>query len=101
MALRLRTACVRGAGRRYMAENGWHRVDPSDLPEEGRVRGVIVDGRSVALSRCGARLGALENRCGATGIHVTHRDQLPEAMTRLFSTPGPALLCVEQDAELL
>ncbi len=39
--------------------------------------------------------------CGATGIRVTARDQLDEAMSALFSAPGPALLCVEQDAELL
>jgi thiamine pyrophosphate-dependent acetolactate synthase large subunit-like protein len=39
--------------------------------------------------------------CGATGIRVERRDQLDEAMQRLFATEGPALLCVEQDAELL
>jgi pyruvate oxidase len=39
--------------------------------------------------------------CGATGIAVTHRDQLDDAMTALFAASGPALLCVEQDAELL
>src|SRR5436305_899126 len=48
-----------------MAE--WHRVDPTDVPADGRVRSVTVDGRSVALSRCGARLGALENRCPHQG----------------------------------
>ncbi|HEV8558414.1 MAG TPA: thiamine pyrophosphate-binding protein [Actinophytocola sp.] len=47
--------------------HGWHRVDPSDVPGEGRVRSVVVDGRTVALSRCGARLGALENRCPHQG----------------------------------
>ncbi|HET9256629.1 MAG TPA: thiamine pyrophosphate-binding protein, partial [Pseudonocardiaceae bacterium] len=50
-----------------MAENGWHKVDPADVPEDGRVRSVVVDGRTVALSRCGARLGALENRCPHQG----------------------------------
>ena len=50
-----------------MAENGWHRVDPADVPDDGRVRSVTVGGRSVALSRCGARLGALENRCPHQG----------------------------------
>ncbi|MGH3521641.1 MAG: thiamine pyrophosphate-binding protein, partial [Mycobacterium sp.] len=39
--------------------------------------------------------------CGATGIRVTSRDQLDEAMSALFASDGPALLCVEQDAELL
>ena len=29
------------------------------------------------------------------------RDQLDDAMRRLFAADGPALLCVEQDAELL
>lgn len=48
-----------------MAE--WHRVDPTDVPADGRVRSVTVNGRSVALSRCGARLGALENRCPHQG----------------------------------
>lgn len=45
----------------------WHRIDDGDLPGEGRVRSVVVDGRSVALSRCGDRLGALENRCPHQG----------------------------------
>ena len=39
--------------------------------------------------------------CGATGIRVTRRDELDDAMTALFAATGPALLCVEQDAELL
>jgi len=39
--------------------------------------------------------------CGATGIKVTAREQLAEAMARLFATDGPALLHVEQDAALL
>ncbi|HEY7595138.1 MAG TPA: thiamine pyrophosphate-binding protein [Actinophytocola sp.] len=50
-----------------MSENGWHRVDPADIPAEGRVRSAIVAGRSVALSRCGTDLGALENRCPHQG----------------------------------
>jgi len=45
----------------------WHRVDPADVPAEGRVRSVTVDGRTVALARCGAGLGALENRCPHQG----------------------------------
>jgi len=45
----------------------WHRIDDDDLPEEGRVHSVVVDGRSVALSRCGDRIGALENRCPHQG----------------------------------
>ena len=50
-----------------MNGDGWHQVEPSDVPEEGRVRSVVVDGRTVALSRCGHRLGALENRCPHQG----------------------------------
>jgi thiamine pyrophosphate-dependent acetolactate synthase large subunit-like protein/nitrite reductase/ring-hydroxylating ferredoxin subunit len=45
----------------------WHRVDPTDLPDEGRVGSLVVDGRPVALTRCGGRLGALENRCPHQG----------------------------------
>ncbi len=44
----------------------WHRIDPVDVPDEGRVRAVTVDGRSIALSRCG-RLGALANHCPHQG----------------------------------
>ena len=40
--------------------------------------------------------------CGATGIQVDRAaTQLDDAMTELFAADGPALLCVEQDAELL
>ncbi|NUR97575.1 MAG: Rieske 2Fe-2S domain-containing protein [Kribbellaceae bacterium] len=45
----------------------WHRVDEVDVPADGRVRSVVVDGRSIALARCGARLGALENKCPHQG----------------------------------
>jgi hypothetical protein len=53
-----------------MDTGGWHRVDPVDVPDEGRVRSVTVDGRTVALARCGARLGALENRTVDVGNHA-------------------------------
>jgi pyruvate oxidase len=46
---------------------GWHRVDPREVPEDGRVGSLVVDGRPVALTRCGGRLGALENRCPHQG----------------------------------
>src|SRR5215216_1549544 len=55
------------AGRRYMAGDGWHRIDPVDVPDDGRVRSVVVDGRTVAMARCGARFGALDNRCPHQG----------------------------------
>ena len=45
----------------------WHPVAPQDVPDEGRVRSVTVDGRSIALTRCGGRLGALENHCPHQG----------------------------------
>ena len=38
-----------------------------DVPDEGRVRSVVVDGRSIAMTRCGGRLGALENHCPHQG----------------------------------
>ena len=43
----------------------WHRVD--EVPDEGRVRTAVVDGRSVALTRCGGRVGALDNHCPHQG----------------------------------
>ncbi|MEO5851033.1 MAG: thiamine pyrophosphate-binding protein [Nocardioides sp.] len=50
-----------------MSEYGWHRVAAQDVPEDGRVNSTLLDGRSVALTRCGGRLGALENRCPHQG----------------------------------
>src|SRR5579864_9431154 len=50
-----------------MEIGSWHRVDPVDVPAEGRVRSVTVGGRTVALARCGTELGALENRCPHQG----------------------------------
>src|SRR3569623_1695109 len=54
-------------GRVLQMTDSWHRIDPVDVPDDGRVRTVTVDGRSVALARCAARLGALENRCPHQG----------------------------------
>jgi pyruvate oxidase len=45
----------------------WHQVSSVDVPGEGRVRSVVVDGRSIAVTRCGLKLGALENRCPHQG----------------------------------
>ena len=50
-----------------MDADGWHRVSPVDLPAEGRVRSVTVDGRTLAMARCGGTLSALENRCPHQG----------------------------------
>ncbi len=45
----------------------WHRLEDQDVPDDGRVHSVEVDGRSLALARCGARLGALANHCPHQG----------------------------------
>lgn len=45
----------------------WHRIEEADLPGEGRVRSVVVDGHSVAVSRCAGAYGALHNRCPHQG----------------------------------
>jgi len=50
-----------------MTASAWHRFQDTDVPDEGRVRAAVVDGRAVALSRCGGRLGALENHCPHQG----------------------------------
>jgi pyruvate oxidase len=50
-----------------MTATTWHRFQDSDVPDEGRVLAAVVDGRPVALSRCGGQLGALENRCPHQG----------------------------------
>jgi pyruvate oxidase len=47
--------------------DAWHPVAKHDVPEEGRVRSVTVDGRAIALTRCGGRLGALDNHCPHQG----------------------------------
>lgn len=43
----------------------WHRL--VELPSEGRVITAVIDGRSVALTRCGDKLGALANHCPHQG----------------------------------
>jgi pyruvate oxidase len=49
------------------AAGSWHEVSPVDVPAEARVRSVTVDGRSIALTRCGGTLGALDNHCPHQG----------------------------------
>jgi pyruvate oxidase len=39
--------------------------------------------------------------CGAVGIRVDRSEDLDDALTALFVADGPALLCVQQDAQLL
>ncbi len=43
----------------------WHKID--SVPEEGRVRTAVVDGRTLALTRCGGKVGALDNHCPHQG----------------------------------
>ena len=45
----------------------WHRVEDEDVPGEGRVLSVEVDGRSVALSRCGEPARRAGNHCPHQG----------------------------------
>src|SRR5947207_12527459 len=45
----------------------WHRVHDNDVPDEGRVHSVDLDGRTIALARCGTRVGALDNHCPHQG----------------------------------
>ncbi len=44
---------------------GWHRL--AAVPDEGRVMTSTVSGRSIALTRCGGRIGALDNHCPHQG----------------------------------
>src|SRR5262245_37755290 len=50
-----------------MTSEGWHPVEATDVPADGRVNSLVLDGRAVARARCGGRLGALENRCPHQG----------------------------------
>ncbi|MEZ5143392.1 MAG: thiamine pyrophosphate-binding protein [Acidimicrobiales bacterium] len=45
----------------------WIRVGDRDVLEEGRVRTVAVGRRTIALTRCDGRYGALDNRCPHQG----------------------------------
>ncbi|WP_151082020.1 thiamine pyrophosphate-binding protein [Nocardioides cynanchi] len=45
----------------------WHRIDTDEVPDEGRVTSLVVDGRAVALTRCRGAVGALENHCPHQG----------------------------------
>ncbi|MEU6904207.1 thiamine pyrophosphate-binding protein [Streptomyces coeruleorubidus] len=45
--------------------SSWHKLD--ELPDEGRVQTVVVDGRPLAVTRCAGRLGALDNHCPHQG----------------------------------
>ncbi len=45
----------------------WHRVPGLDRLDDGRVGTAVVDGRVLCITRCGDRLGALDNRCPHQG----------------------------------
>ncbi len=45
----------------------WHKVAELDQLDEGRVTTVVAGHRSVALTHCGGRYGALDNRCPHQG----------------------------------
>lgn len=45
----------------------WYRLDGVEDLEEGRVRSVTVGNRSIAVTRCGGKFGALTNHCPHQG----------------------------------
>ncbi|MEO8107450.1 MAG: thiamine pyrophosphate-binding protein, partial [Actinomycetes bacterium] len=46
----------------------WQEIPSDQIPDgEGRVRTVVVNGRALAVSRCGGVIGALDNRCPHQG----------------------------------
>ena len=69
------------------------KVKSRDAPPGG--------GRPVGTSLHNPDWAAYAELCGATGIKADRRDQLDQAMARLFATDGPAMLHVTQDPELL
>ena len=50
-----------------MTEKRWHKVAELDDLPDGRVTTVQAGHRSVCLTRCGDRYGALDNRCPHQG----------------------------------
>jgi len=49
------------------AEAVWYKVAEPDELEEGRVRTAVAGPRTIALTHCGGRFGALENHCPHQG----------------------------------
>jgi thiamine pyrophosphate-dependent acetolactate synthase large subunit-like protein/nitrite reductase/ring-hydroxylating ferredoxin subunit len=45
----------------------WYKVAEPDELEEGRVRTAVAGPRTIALTRCGGRFGALDNHCPHQG----------------------------------
>ena len=50
-----------------MTKSAWFRVADRDGLDDGRVKSVTVDRRTIALCRIGERFGALDNRCPHQG----------------------------------
>ena len=101
-------------------EKRWHRIEGADLPGEGRGSSVAVDGRTGAASQWAGRFGGLANRRpdradllvnpdwpefarlrGASGPSARSSTCPTIPSPALFSTPGSALLHVDQDGELV
>ena len=60
-----------------------------------------ADARRATPSLHNPDWAAYARLCGATGIKADRQDQLDTAMAELFTTPGPAMLHMVQDPELL
>lgn len=76
--------------------NEWRRMDTLDVPDEGRVRQLTVAGRSVALTRCGGRLGALSGAPeGAAGrpVPASQVNRDPVGRGRTGWRPAPTHPC--------
>jgi thiamine pyrophosphate-dependent acetolactate synthase large subunit-like protein len=83
-----------------------HRVDPVDVPGVAASRISFFRTRSRPSPVWHTSLhnpdwSRFAELCGATGIRVDRRDQSDPAMAALFAADGPALVHIEQDAELL
>jgi len=66
-----------------MTADGWHRVDPLDVPDEGRVCSVVVDGRTDVIpvgigarDRPGATAG--DYRVHGLAVAQVEHEELPD-----------------------
>ncbi|GAA3826873.1 cation:proton antiporter [Nocardioides panacisoli] len=85
------------------SRTSWHRVTGDDVPDEGRVRSTVVDGRPVALTRCDGLIGALENRCpvGPSGLGWLEPDLAVQTVSLLGLAMLLFLAGLEVDARAL
>ena len=72
----------------------WHKVLSKDELPEGRVTSVTCCNRTLCMTRHQGLYGAL-------GIRVTKASELDAALEKALSHPGPALVEVMTDAELV